>query len=146
MEGEFTSYCRQYYSLQQLLAQQETQFNTLLANALPYTGQTNITELDAIIKCNRKVQQARAEADNTIAEKRQTEQVILQIMAYFEVSPNTELTCEIPGEAELMLWADEENDLYCIKTKDLAPLEDDLDIITIHMNDNRYSFTEDDDD
>ena len=65
MNGEFTNYCKQYYNLMNQLDEQEARFETLLENALPYTGQTEIKELDAILSCNVKVLKARADADET---------------------------------------------------------------------------------
>ncbi len=142
---EFTNYCKQYYTLQVQLEKQETRFNTLLQNALPYTGQTNVAELDAIISCNRKIQKVRAQADDTIAARQKTAKIILQILAYFEIPPHTRLTCEIPGEMELELWADDENMVHCIKTKTLDPLEDDPNVITIHMTDSDFVWRDEED-
>ena len=120
----------------------ERRFYRLLANALPYTGQTDVSELDAIIRCNREIQKAKAEADECKAAMQQTGRTILIVMAYFEIPPGTKLTCEIPGEFELQVWADEDNTIQCIKTKDLNPLKGDPNVIVIRLVDSPYSFDE----
>jgi hypothetical protein len=145
MEGEFTNYCKQYYQLLVLLDKQETRFNNLLANAFTYTGQTDVGELDAIISCNRKIQKVRKQADDTIAARQKTAKIILQILAYFEIPPNTRLTCEIPGEMEVEVWADDESTVHCLKTKTLDPLEDDPNIITIHLTDSDFVWRDEED-
>ena len=145
MNGEFTNYCKQYYNLMNQLDEQEARFETLLENALPYTGQTEIKELDAILSCNVKVLKARTEADETRVALNKTEKTILLIMAYFEIEPDTKLICEIPGEVELEMYTKENNRLYCFKTRDLAPLEKDPNVITIEMNYNRYVSADDED-
>jgi hypothetical protein len=145
MNGEFTNYCKQYYNLMLQLYQQEAHFETLLENALPYTGQTNIIELDAILRCNGKILKARADADETRAALHKTEKTILLIMVYFEIQPETKLICEIAGEVKLEIYTKENNRLYCFKTKDLAPLEKDPNMITIEMNHNRYVRDDEDD-
>lgn len=145
MNGQFTKFCRRYYELICLLDQQETRFATMLANALPYTGQTHVNELDAIIRCNLKIQRARAQADDTIAAMRRIENIIIQIMAYFDIEPHTTLTCEVPGLYELAIWADNANIVYCIKTNNLAPIIEDENIITIQLI-NKGTASEDEDD
>ena len=145
MEGEFTNFCKRYYELLQQWDELENRFEALLENAIPYTGQTDVGELDAIIRCNRRIQKARAAADSYIADLQQTAHTITQILAYFEVTPNTRLTCEIPGLYELELWLDDEDAVNCIKTHDLTPLEVDENIISIPFTDKRNSWEEDED-
>ena len=122
----------------------ERRFHRLLANALPYTGQTDVSELDAIISCNREIQKAKAEADDGKAAMHQTGRTILNIMAYFEIAAGTILTCEIPGEFELQVWADEDHTIQCRKTKDLNPLKGDPNVIVIKLVADPYNFDEGD--
>ncbi len=143
MEGEFTNFCKQYYELLLQVDEKEHRFIDLLDNALPYTGQTNIAQLDAIIYCNRRIQKVRSIADDVIDAKQETEAIILKILEYFEIPVNTRLTCEVPGLYELKVWADEESTVHCYKTKDLAPLEEDENIITIPCIDTRNSWEDD---
>jgi len=145
MEGEFTNFCKRYYELLLQVEEKEMRFFNLLDNALPYTGQTDVSELDAIIHCNRRIQKIRATADDVIEAKQETEDTILKILEYFEIPPNTRLTCEVPGEYVLILWVDEENTVYCSKIRDLAPLEVDENIITIPVTDSRNSWEDDED-
>jgi len=145
MDGEFTNYCKQYYELLQQVDQKERRLIDLLDNALPYTGQTDVAELDAIIKCNRRILKARDTTDDVIAAKQETETIILKILEYFEIPANTRLTCEVPGHYVLVIWADEENTVYCFKSHDLAPLEEDENMITIVCVDKRNDWEEDED-
>jgi len=145
MEGEFTNFCKRYYELLLQVEEKEHRFIDLLDNALPYTGQTDVAELDAIIYCNRRIQKVRSMADDVIEAKQETEGIILKILEYFEIPTNTRLTCEVPGLYELRVWADEENTVHCYKMKDLAPLEEDENIITIDCNDRRNSWEDDED-
>src|SRR6202012_1685260 len=117
----------------------------LLDKALPYTGQTNVAELDAIIRCNRRIQKIRSTADDVIDAKQETEAIILKILEYFEIPVNTRLTCEVPGLYELRVWADEEKTVHCYKTRDLALLEQDESIITIQMTDKRNDWEDEED-
>lgn len=121
MTGEFTAACTGYYRLEERLAAREQRFQQLLAAALPYTGQTLLSELDAIIACNREVQQALADVEETQAQLRETQCLILKMMRYFEIPPNTRLIGEIPGELEFELWADEQDNIHCRKTRHLQP-------------------------
>src|ERR1700744_632778 len=146
MEGEFTNYCKQYYELLQQVEEKEHRFIDLLDNALPYNGQSNIAELDAILKCNRRIIKAHNPLEGIIEAKQETEDTILKILEYFEIPANTRLTCEVPGLYELIVWADEEKTVHCYKIKDLAPLEQDENIITIQMTDKRNGWEDDEED
>ena len=145
MEGEFTNYCKRYYELLLQVEEKEHRFIDLLDKALPYTGQTNVAELDAIIRCNRRIQKIRSTADDVIDAKQETEAIILKILEYFEIPINTQLTCEVPGLYELRVWADEEKTVHCYKTRDLALLEQDESIITIQMTDKRNDWEDEED-
>jgi hypothetical protein len=133
MNGEFNGYCSHYYRLTQLLEEREANFRHLLANALPYTGQTNLSELDAIIQCNREVQKAKADAEKTAADMREIESIIMMIMHYFEIPAGTKLKGEITDELEFEIWADDNDILYISKTSDLAPPPEEANIITIKI-------------
>jgi hypothetical protein len=145
MNGEFNGYCSRYYNLTQLLAEQQEQFNTLLDNALPYTGQTNLSELDAIIKCNRKIQRAKARVDDTIVKLNETERTILLIMEYFGIPPHTVLFGEVPEMLLFEIWADDSDTIHIQKIKDLAPPVDEENIIKIKIRHSRNEVMDDDD-
>jgi len=119
MTGEFTDYCTQYYHLTKQLTEQDERFKTLLDNAPPYTGQRNLSDLDAIISHNRKVQAAKAKVDKTFKAWKDTARNILQQMQYFEIPPGSVLTGVIPGELEYEVWANEKDDVFIIKARDL---------------------------
>jgi len=146
MDGEFTNYCKRYYELLQQVDEKERRLINLIDNALPYTGQTDVAELDAILKCNRRILKASDATDDAIEAKQETEATILQILEYFEIPANTRLRCEVPGFYELIMWADEEKTVHCYKIKDLAPLEQDENIIKIQLNYNRDSWEDNEDD
>jgi hypothetical protein len=131
MNGEFNRICSYYYRLTRLLEEREAHFNHLLENALPYKGQTELSELDAIIQYNREVQKARADTEKTAADIRETERIILMIMQYFEIPPFTKLKGEVSEELEFEIWADNNDALYISKTKDLAAPVDDENVIKI---------------
>jgi len=139
MNGEVTNLCSRYYRLTQRLESEETTFAHLLANALPYIGQTKLSELDAIIQCNREVQQAKANTEKTADDIRETESTIMQMMQYFEIPPCTKLCGEIEGELEYEIWADKNDALHIIKTKHLAPIIEGPNIITIKMSPFRHN-------
>lgn len=119
MTGEFTAYCSQYYHLTQLFAVLNQRFKNLLDDAPHYTSQSNLSDLDAIISYNRKVQAAKAKADKTFKELTETGRTILKIMRYFEIPPRTVLTGEIPGELEYEIWANEKDEVFIGKIRDL---------------------------
>ncbi len=132
-QGEFTIYCSRYYELTVQHAAQETNLQTQLLNAPVYNGQTLLSEIDAIISYYREVQAAKTEMDKTFDNLKITEGTILRIMRHFEIPPGTILTGEIPGELEYSLWADDNDMLHIIKTKNLAPLVAEENIITIKI-------------
>jgi len=131
MDGEFNTACATYYHLNQVLAAKEVRFQKLVSKALPYTGQTNLFELDRIISCNRKVQQAQADVEQTEMELSDLESIIFKMMEYFDIPPGTKLSGGIADELEFEIWADEQDVLYCEKTKDLNPPADNPNTITI---------------
>jgi hypothetical protein len=121
MTGEFSYYCNLYYRLKIKLTKQDVYFYKLLGNALPYTNQRCLTELDEIIKCNRAVQAAKAKVYKTYAQLVEAGEAILKFMDYFEVPPGGVLTGEIPGELEYHIWRDEDNLIGIRKIADLTP-------------------------
>ena len=145
MEGEFTNFCKRYYELLQNWDKLEDRYEALVENMIPYTKQTDVGELDTILRCHRRIKKARDAADSCIADLQQTEDILKQILAYFEIEPNIKPKCEIPGSFELELWLDDEQGVNCIKTHDLSPLEDDENIITIPCADTRNNWEDDDD-
>jgi len=145
MEGEFTNFCKRYYELLLQIDEKEHRLIDMLDNALPYAGQTNVADLDAIIHCNRRIIKMRDQTDDVMEAKQETEDIILKILDYFEIPINTKLTCEVPGLYELKVWADEEKTVHCYKIRDLAPLEQDEHIITIPLVYERNSWAEEED-
>jgi hypothetical protein len=131
MTTEFSAYCSQYYHLTKLLSERDERFKNLLDNAPPYTSQSNLSDLDAIISYNRKVQAVKAKADKTFKELTETGRTILMIMQYFEIPPRTVLTGEIPGELEYEIWANENGDAFIGKIRDLPQEVVDPNIIRI---------------
>jgi hypothetical protein len=131
MTGEFTAWCNQYYHLTELFSERDERFKNLLDNAPPYTNQSNLSDLDAIISYNRKVQAAKAKADKTFKDLTETGHTILMIMRYFEIPPRTVLTGEIPGELEYEIWANENDDIFIGKIRDLPQEALDPNIIYI---------------
>ncbi|MDB4905076.1 MAG: hypothetical protein JWQ63_4357 [Mucilaginibacter sp.] len=131
--GEFTAYCNRYYELTKLLSKREEHLKNLLDNAPLYCGQTSLSEVDAIISYYRTVQAAKAKAEKTFYDMKETERFILMIMRYFEIPPGTVLTGVIPGELEYELWADENDALYINKTKSLQPEADNPNVIVIKI-------------
>lgn len=131
MTNELTTCCTRYHRLMQLFIDNNQQFNNLLADALPYTGQTNLSDLDAIISYNRKVQAAKAKADKTLKDLTETGKTILKMMQYFEIPPRKVLRGEIPGELEYEIWANDKDALFINKIKDLPQEPVDPNIIKI---------------
>jgi len=121
MTNEFTTYCNHYYHLTTQLEAHNQHFQNLLDTAPPYTGQSNLTELDAIISHNRQVHAAKAKVDKTLKDLTDTAQTILKMMAYFEIPPRTWLTGIIPDELEYEIWANEKGDVFIGKVRDLQP-------------------------
>jgi hypothetical protein len=131
MNGEFNGICNYYYRLTKLLEAREEHFQNLLANAQPYRGETKLSELDALIAYNREVHQAKAESEKTAADMREAEGRIMGMMQYFGIPPLTKLKGEITEELAFEIWADDNDTIFISKTKDLAPLPDEENIIRI---------------
>ena len=119
MTTEFTTWCSHYYQLTNLFAKHNERFQNLLDNAPSYTGQNNLSDLDAIISYNRKVQAAKAKADKTFKDLTETSRTILAMMRYFEIPPRTVLTGQIPNELEYEVWANDKDQVFIGKIRDL---------------------------
>jgi hypothetical protein len=145
MNGEFNGYCSHHYTLTQQLAEQQEYLNNLLDNALPYTGQTNISEIDALIKSYRKIQKVKARVDDTLEEIRKTERTILMIMEHFGIPRCTRLVGEVIEEVLFEIWADETDAIHNKKIKDLVPPVDEEHFITIKFRNSRHEVTDEDD-
>jgi hypothetical protein len=131
MTYEFTAHCSQYYHLTKLFSARHERFKNLLDNAPPYTNQNNLSDLDAIISYNRKVQAAKAKADKTFKELTETGRTILKMMQYFEIPPRTVLIGQIPGELEYEIWANEKDDIFIGKIRDLPQEALDPNVVVI---------------
>ncbi len=133
MTSEFTAHCNHYYNLTQLLFKRHDRFENLLNNAPLYSGQTRLSEVDAIINYYREVQAYKAKMEKTMDDMKKTERIILMIMRHFEIPPGTVLTGQIPGEVEYELWANKNDMVYVHKTKDLQAEEKNPNSITIKL-------------
>ncbi|MDB5087150.1 MAG: hypothetical protein JWR09_1144 [Mucilaginibacter sp.] len=131
MTDEFTAWCNQYYHLTKLFSERCERFKNLLDNAPPYTSQNNLSDIDPIISYNRKVHAAKVKADKTFKDLTATGRTILMIMQYFEIPPRTVLIGEIPGELEYEIWANEKDEVFIGKIRDLPQEALDPNIIYI---------------
>jgi len=89
-----------------------------------YCGQTNLTDVDAIISYYRQAQALKAKVDKTLEDIKATERVIVTIMRHFNIPPYTVLTGQVPHEQEYEIWADKNDEVYLLKTKTLHPPTD----------------------
>lgn len=119
MSGEFTYYCARYYTLMERLKKENTYLKKFLDNAPIYKGETQLADIDYIMKYYRKAQNVKAVVDQTIKELHETEAQVLYIMRYFEIPPGTFLTGVIKNECEFEIWH-AHDEVYAIKTKDLT--------------------------
>lgn len=131
MTTEFTAWCSQYYHLTILFSERCERFKTLLDNAPPYTRQNSLSDIDAMISYDRKVQAAKAKGDKTFKELTETGRIILKIMRHFEIPPRTVLIGQIPGELEYEIWANEKDQVFIGKIRDLPQEAHDPNIIRI---------------
>ena len=131
MTTEFTTWCSHYYQLTNLFAKRNERFQNLVDNAPSYSGQTNLSDLDAIISYNRKVQAAKAKADKTFKDLIETGRSILSIMRYFDIPPRTILTGKIPNELEYEVWANDKDQVFIGKIRDLPQEPEDPNTIYI---------------
>ncbi|WP_295667320.1 hypothetical protein [uncultured Mucilaginibacter sp.] len=134
MTNEFTAWCNYYYQLSTLFADVEEYFQNLLNDAPLYSGQTRLSEVDALIDYYRAVQAEKTKMEQMAEEVKQAERTILAMMRHFEIQPGTVLTGEIPGEMAYEVWADEQDSIHIRKTRELAAEEDDPNIIVIKLS------------
>jgi hypothetical protein len=134
MTNEFTAWCNYYYQLTMLLSEVREHLESLLENAPLYCGQTRLSEIDAIIGYYRAAQAEKAKADKLDEDVKEAGRTILAIMQHFEIPPGTVLTGEIPGEMAYEVWADEQQRIHISKTEDLAPEEDNPNIMVIELS------------
>ncbi|SHM99555.1 hypothetical protein [Mucilaginibacter sp. OK098] len=131
MTDEFTAWCNQYYQLTKLFSERCERFKNLLDNAPPYSRQNSLNDIDDMISYDRKVQAAKAKGDKTFKELTETRRTILKIMRHFEIPPRTILIGQIPGELEYEIWANEKDDLFIGKIRDLPQEPENPNIIYI---------------
>ncbi|SHM20518.1 hypothetical protein [Mucilaginibacter sp. OK098] len=131
MTTEFTAWCNQYYQLTRLFSERCERFKNLLDNAPPYGRQNSLSDIDNMISYDRKIQAAKAKGDKTFKELTETRRTILAIMRYFKISPRTILIGQIAGELEYEIWANEKDDLFIGKIRDLPQEALDPNIIVI---------------
>jgi len=134
MTNEFTAWCNHYYQLSMLLSEVREYLESLFKNAPLYCGQTRLSEIDAIIGCCREAQAVKAKADKLEKDLEDAGRTILAIMQHFEIPPGTILSGEIPGEMAYEVWADEWEGIHISKTEDLAPEEDDPNIMVFKFS------------
>lgn len=134
MTNEFTAWCNYYYQLSTLFADVEEYFQNLLNDAPLYSGQTRLSEVDALIDYYRTVQAEKTKMDQMTEEVKQAERTILTMMRHFAIPPGTVLTGEIPGEMAYEVWADEQDRIHIRKTEDLAVEEDNPNIMVIKLS------------
>jgi hypothetical protein len=124
MTAEFISHCNHYFQLTQLLAKRRERLQKLLDNAPYYCGKTSLNELYAIVCHCRKAQVLNAKVEKTLNEVKATGRMVRMIMRHFEIPPGAVPAGEIPGELTYQVRADEYDELYISKPKQLAPRQD----------------------
>ena len=103
-------------------------------NAPVYKGETNLSDIDAIIAYCREAQAAQAEADETLLELKKTEKNILLIMQHFDIPRGTVLTGVMADQLTYEVWAAENDTVYIMKTQSLQPKPDNPNIITVRFS------------
>jgi hypothetical protein len=132
---EITDACNRYYKLKEELAVYEQTLQDLEDNALFYFGQTDLSDIDAIINRQREIDAAKADINKTLDEIGQTAQIIQKFITKYDIPSGLKLTGIIPYEAEYAIWTDENTGLYIDKTKDLNPEPDDPNTMIIKLSD-----------
>ncbi len=132
---EITDACNRYYKLKEQLAANEETLQDLEDNALFYFGQTDLSDIDAIINRQREIDAAKDEISKTITEIGKTGQTIQNFISQYGIPSGLKLTGIIPYELEYAIWADENARLYVDKTKDLNPEPDDPNTIIHKFSD-----------
>jgi hypothetical protein len=134
---EFTDLCTYYYRLTELLAKRRERLYALIENAPLYNGETNLSEIDAIIVYYRKAQILKAKLDKTHADLAAIGQEIVYLFKYFGIPTDTILTGQIPFELEYEIFIDEDDTPIITKTKTLEPevLADNIILVKFSMGD-----------
>ena len=140
MNGEFNGFCSRYYLLTQQLDEEQAYLQKFLDNAPFYQGETQLSEIDYIIKYYRKTQAVKATVDKTMDKLNETASAILYLMRYFNIPSGTRLYGVIEDEVEFAIWADETDQVHTIKTKQLVPEPDAANIITIRLSNSKSIF------
>ncbi|MBV8391093.1 MAG: hypothetical protein JO080_14910 [Mucilaginibacter sp.] len=144
MNGEFTGFCSQYYNLTERLAKENAYLQKFLDNAPFYKGETQLSEIDYILKYYRKTQEVNMAVVKTMDDLNKTAKTILAIMRHFEIPSGTVLHGVVEEEAEYDIWADESSQVHIAKTKQLAPEPDAENIITIRLGESTNVFDDED--
>jgi len=144
MNGEFNSCCSHYYHLTQQLAKEQAYLQKFLDNAPYYSGETQLSEIDYIIRYYYKTQAVKAAIDKTMARLNKTTTAILYFMRFFNIPPDTKLCGTIEEELEFEIWADDTDQIHTKKIKDLKPIEE-PNTITIRIANERSSIFDDED-
>jgi hypothetical protein len=121
MNGELTGYCSRYYNLTLRLAKEQAYLKKFLDNAPLYQGETQLIEIDYILKYYRKTQEVNMAVVKTMDNLKETAKPILAIMRHFDIPADTILHGVVEEEAEFDIWADETDQIHIVKTKQLAP-------------------------
>jgi len=145
MKEYLNKVCGQYYRLNERLLLQQEHFEELMDNPVPYIGQTYLTDIDQVLRYCYKAQKANDELTETNNEIIELQTLILKMLEYIGVPANTKLIGVIPEQVEFYIWADEDNEVHYEKIKDLAPANDDPNIITIKIRNDREVRVDDED-
>jgi len=138
MTTELTDACNHYYNLKDQLATHELILQNLLDDALLYIGQTDLSEIDAIISHLRDVEAAQAEVNKTQAEMSRTTQTIVKLMKLVGIPTGLQLKGVIPYELEYTICIDEKATIHISKIKYLEPEPYDPNVIIVKNSDGSY--------
>jgi hypothetical protein len=144
MNEQFNELCGRYYRLSQQLTRENAYLQKFLDNAPFYQGETQLSEIDYIIKYYLKTQTVKAAVDKTMDKLNKTVAGILYLMKFFDIPPGTRLHGIIEDEVEFEVWADETDQIHTVKTKDLTP-PDNPNIITIRLGNAASTIFDDED-
>jgi hypothetical protein len=143
MELYLNDVCSNYYTLRELLLKQEARFDRLMDKPVVYAGQTDLEDIDKVLKYCYKVQQASDGIRHTIQQLISEKKLILQMLDHFSIPRNTKLKARVGNEAEIHLWADDENLIYYEKLRDILAEEINPNIITIKVCSSAEGFRQD---
>jgi len=121
MTGEFSNLCARFYRLKTQVFAQDNYLKQLLANEPPGSNLHNTGKPDNSIGKTRKYQAAKAKFDDIYKKYEKVADDILVIMTHFNIPRMAIITGEIPGELTYEVWANQKNEVYIVKSKDLQP-------------------------